>query len=234
MDRGGSVNNMVKRYIKLILGLFLVAAGMVIIINADLGYSPWDVFHQGLSNIFGIKIGTANILVGVIIIVAGMIMGEMPGVGTILNMFLIGGFMNVLMDLQLLPIFSNTVVRLLTIPVGMIVIGFGSYSYISAGFGTGPRDGLMVLLMDKTGRSVRFIRNSIEITVLVIGFFLGGPVWIGTVMVSFGLGYALQFVFGLFDFDPNQVDHRGWNDEMKALRRILRSRLKGNFKVKKP
>lgn len=219
MDRGGSVNNMVKRYIKLILGLFLVAAGMVIIINADLGYSPWDVFHQGLSNIFGIKIGTANILVGVVIIVAGMIMGEMPGVGTILNMFLIGGFMNVLMDLQLLPIFSNTVVRLLTIPVGMIVIGFGSYSYISAGFGTGPRDGLMVLLMDKTGRSVRFIRNSIEITVLVIGFFLGGPVWIGTVMVSFGLGYALQFVFGLFDFDPNKVDHRGWHDEVEALRR---------------
>lgn len=212
---------MVKRYIKLILGLFLVALGMVIIINADLGYSPWDVFHQGLGNIFGIKIGTANILVGVVIIATGMIMGQMPGIGTILNMFLIGWFMNLLMDFEVLPIFSNTLVRLLTIPAGMVVIGFGTYFYISAGFGTGPRDGLMVLLVDKTGKSVRFIRNSIETTVLVIGFFLGGPVWIGTVIVSLGLGFAVQFVFNLFNFDPNKVDHRGWNDEVEALKRIF-------------
>lgn len=218
------METMVKRYFKLMLGLFLSAVGMVIIINANLGYSPWDVFHQGLGNILKIQIGSANIIVGVVIVGIGMLNGQRPGIGTILNMVLVGIFMNFIMNISLLPIFSNLYVRLLTIPLGMLIVGLGTYFYIGAGFGSGPRDGLMLLLILKTGKSVRFIRNSIEITVLVIGYLLGGPVGIGTVIVSLGMGIAIQFVFDLFKFDANKVVHRGWDDEVESLKRVVENR----------
>lgn len=218
-----NIESMTKRYFKLILGLFLFAVGTVITINANLGYSPWDVFHQGLGNIFGIKIGTANVLVGVSIVVIEMLRGIKPGIGTILNMLLIGVFMNIIMSIDIMPTFSNIYIRILTIPIGMIVIGLGSYFYIGAGFGAGPRDGLMLFLIRKTNKSVRFIRNSIEITVLIIGYILRGPVGVGTVIISLGLGYAVQFVFSIFNFDPNEVQHRGWDDEVKSIKKIVRN-----------
>lgn len=214
---------MTKRYFKLILGLFLFAVGTVITINANLGYSPWDVFHQGLGNIFGIKIGTANVIVGVSIVLIEMLRGIKPGIGTILNMLLIGLFMNIIMSINIIPTFSNMYIRILTIPVGMLIIGLGSYFYIGAGFGAGPRDGLMIFLIQKTNKSIRFIRNSIEITVLIIGYILRGPVGVGTVIISLGLGYAVQFVFSIFNFDPNEVQHRGWDDEVTSIKKLVRN-----------
>lgn len=217
-----AIESIAKRYFKLILGLFLFAVGTVVTINANLGYSPWDVFHQGLGNIFGIKIGTANVIVGVSIVLIEVLRGIKPGIGTILNMFLIGIFMNTIMTINIIPTFSNIYIRLITIPIGMIIIGFGSYFYIGAGFGAGPRDGLMLFLLNKTDKSVRFIRNSIEITVLLIGYLLGGPVGIGTVIISLGLGYAIQFVFNVFKFDPKKVNQRGWDEEVNSLKRIVK------------
>lgn len=217
------IETMTKRYFKLILGLFLFAVGTVITINANLGYSPWDVFHQGLGNIFGIKIGTANVIVGVSIVLIEMLRGIKPGIGTILNMLLIGLFMNIIMSINIIPTFSNMYIRILTIPVGMLIIGLGSYFYIGAGFGAGPRDGLMIFLIQKTNKSIRFIRNSIEITVLIIGYILRGPVGVGTVIISLGLGYAVQFVFSIFNFDPNEVQHRGWDDEVTSIKKLVRN-----------
>lgn len=214
---------MLERYFKLILGLFLIAASKVITINASLGYPPWDVFHQGIANILNIKIGTVIIIVGVIIVGIGILFGQRPGIGTILNMFLIGVFINIIMTIKLMPVFANVYIRLLTVFISMIIMGLGSYLYIGAGFGAGPRDGLMLILLEKTNKSVSFIRNSIEIMVLVIGYLLGGPVGVGTVIVSLGLGFAIQFVFNLFKFDPNTIDHRGWDDEVASLKRFLSS-----------
>lgn len=218
-----NIESMTKRYFKLILGLFLFAVGTVITINANLGYSPWDVFHQGLGNIFGIKIGTANVIVGVSIVLIEMLRGIKPGIGTILNMLLIGVFMNIIMSIDIIPTFSNMYIRILTIPVGMLIIGLGSYFYIGAGFGAGPRDGLMLFLIQKTNKSIRFIRNSIEITVLIIGYILRGPVGVGTVIISLGLGYAVQFIFSIFNFDPNEVEHRSWDDEVKSIKKLVRN-----------
>ena len=215
------MNPITKRYFKLMAGLVVFAVGTVITLNADLGYAPWDVFHQGLSNIFHIDIGTANIIAGLTIVIIGIFKGERPGIGTLLNMSLIGVFMNILIRINLIPTFSNFYIRLLTVPIGILILAFGSYLYISAGFGAGPRDGLMVMLLKATNRSVSFIKNSIEITVLLIGLALGGPVGIGTVMISIGMGYAMQFVFKLFDFDPKVIVHRDWDDEVNAFRGLF-------------
>ena len=217
------MNTIVMRYFKLVLGFFIFAVGIVITINADLGYSPWDVFHQGLANIFDIKIGTANILVGLLMIVVGILNGQKIGMGSILNMLLIGSFINLIMTNNLLPIFSNLYVRLFTLPIGMLIMGFGTFLHINAGFGAGPRDSLMVIIMKRTNKSVGFARNSIEITVLVLGYLLGGPVGVGTVIISLGLGICVQFVFKLLNFDPKIVVHRGLGDEIDGVKSLFKS-----------
>ena len=217
------MKEIIARYFKLVLGFFIFAFGVVITINADLGYAPWDVFHQGIANIFNIKIGTANILVGLIMIVVGFLNRQEIGIGSILNMILIGSFINFIMTYNLLPIFSNLYIRLLTIPIGMLIMGFGTYLHINAGFGAGPRDSLMVIILKKTNKSVGFARNSIEITVLVLGYLLGGPVGVGTVIISLGLGICIQFVFNLLKFDPKIVVHRGLGDEINGVKSLFKN-----------
>ncbi len=104
---------------------------------------------------------------------------------------------------------------------GMFIIGLASYSYIGAGLGSGPRDGLMVLLTKKTGKSVRFIRNCIEMTALITGYFLGGFVGIGTLINALGIGYFVQFVFKLFKFNVKAVEHRYVEDDIRLVRKLL-------------
>lgn len=217
------MNEIMKRYLKLILGYFIFAVGVVITINANLGYSPWDVFHQGVGNIFNIKIGTANIIVGLIMLIVEVWYGEKFGMGCILNIILIGSFINIIMTNNLLPIFSNTYIRLFTIPIGMLIMGLGTYFHINAGFGAGPRDSLMIILLKRTNKSVGFARNSIEITALVMGYLLGGPVGIGTVIISLGLGFAIQFVFKILKFNPQDVIHRSLEDEIEGVKSLFKT-----------
>lgn len=212
-----SDDKLMSRYFKLVFGLFLCAVGIVININANLGYAPWEVFHEGISNIVGMKIGTINIIVGFIILMIGISQGVIPGVGTIANMILIGSFMNLIMDMNYLPVFSNLYIRLFSLLVGLTIQSVGTYLYISAGFGTGPRDSIMIMIHKKTGRPIGFIRNSIEVTVLISGYLLGGPVGIGTVILSLGIGNILQIVFNLFKFDTKDVNHRDFKDEAEFI-----------------
>ncbi len=216
------MNKIAVRYFRLFIGLFFCSIGIVMTINANLGYSPWDVLHQGIGNIINTTIGTANIIVGVVIVTIEIIMGQRPGIGTFLNMSLIGVFMNIIMNNNLIPTFDNLYVRIFTIFLGMIIIGVGSYLYIGAGFGAGPRDGLMILLLKKTNKSVRFIRNSMEVSALIIGYFLGGPIGIGTVIVSFGLGPSIQLVFNMLNFDAKNVTHRRLDDEVRSIKNLFK------------
>lgn len=216
------MDKMTTRYFRLLIGLFLCSVGITMTINANLGYSPWDVFHQGLGNILGTTIGTSNIIVGIVIVAIEVSMGQRPGIGTLLNMSLIGVFMNIIMGNDLLPTFENVYARIIMILIGMIIIGIGSYLYIGSGFGAGPRDGFMILLLKKTNKSIRFIRNSMEITVLVVGYLLGGPVGIGTVIISFGMGYSIQLVFNMLNFDPKGITHRQLNDEVKSIKSLFK------------
>lgn len=216
------MKNMVVRYFRLFLGLFLCAVGIVMTIEANLGYAPWDVFHQGIGNMLGVKIGTANVIVGIVIVLVEIMMGQRPGIGTLANMSLIGIMMNLIMSNHLIPTFSNLFARIFMIFIGMIIMGIGSYLYIGSGFGAGPRDGFMILFLKKTNKSVRFIRNSIEITALIVGYILGGPVGIGTVIMSFGLGPSIQLVFNIFDFDAKAVKHREFSDEVKLVKSIFK------------
>lgn len=203
---------------RLFLGLFIYATGIVLTIKANLGLSPWQVFHQGVSNHIGITMGQASIIVGFIFVILDWILGEKLGIGTICNMIFIGVFMDVLMLNNLIPVFNNIYAQFLMLALGMFVIGIGSYLYIGAGLGSGPRDGLMVALTKKFKKSVSFIRNSIELSVLVIGYALGGTIGIGTLIMVIGLGYFVQFAFKLFKFDVKKVKHRFIDDYIRIIK----------------
>lgn len=205
------------RLLKLFIGLFLYAAGIVLTVNANLGLAPWEIFHQGLSKMVGITMGQASIYVGFVLVVLDAVLGERLGWGTVCNMIFIGWFMDILMLNNIIPIFNGLVLRVLMMFAGMFVIGIASYFYISAGLGSGPRDGLMVALTKKTNKSVRFLRNSIEITALILGYFMGGFVGIGTFIMALTIGYFIQFSFKLFRFDVKAVKHRFIDDDIRFL-----------------
>jgi len=179
----------IKGFIRLFVGYFVCAIGMVMTINANLGVAPWDVLHQGIGNVTGLTIGKESIALGFIIIIIDIFFGQKIGWGTIFNMIFIGVFVDFIMNNKLIPKFDNFILSLIMMLLGMLILGYGCFIYIGAGYGAGPRDGLMVVLTKKTNKSVRFVKNSIEILAVITGYFLGGSVGIGTAIMSILGGY---------------------------------------------
>ncbi len=215
------------RIIKLMMGLFLFAVGIVMTINANVGLSPWDVFHQGLSKMLNITLGQAGIAVGFIIILINFFFKEKIGWGTVGNMLFIGLYIDFLMFNHLVPTFESVIPSTIMMFLGLFVVGCASYCYISSGFGSGPRDGLMVVLTKRTNKSVRFVRNTIEISVAVAGWLLGGFVGVGTVVMAVTTGYFVQFAFKLFKFDVKAVEHRYIDDDIRFLYQKFRKEDEG-------
>src|SRR5437764_11136361 len=173
---------MARRLSQLVFGLLLCGTGVALTIDADLGLAPWDVLHQGLSKHTGIAIGTVAIFVGFAVLLLWLPLKERYGVGTLLNVVLIGLTIDVL--LAVLPDHPPMPVRITFLLVGTFLFGPGSGFYIGAGMGPGPRDGLMTALAAR-GYSVRVVRTLLEASVLAIGFVLGGSVGVGTLLFAF-------------------------------------------------
>lgn len=196
-----------KRFIRLIFGLFLYALGIVMTINANIGYAPWDVFHVGLANSVGLSIGVASILTGVVIVLISWLLGEKLGLGTILNMLLIGVFLDIIMALKVIPKLDHVILGTFMMIGGLFVIALASYFYIGAAFGAGPRDSLMVALTRKTGLSVGICRGSIELMAVVIGWRMGGKLGLGTILSALAIGFCVQMTFKWLKFDATRVKH---------------------------
>jgi uncharacterized membrane protein YczE len=138
------------RIINMLSGLFLFALGIVMTINANIGYPPWDVLHMGIAQQLGLTIGTAIIGVGLLIAVAVTLCGEKLGLGSIANMILIGVFIDWILASEFIPIPPNPAFSAVMLMAGLFVISAGSYFYIKSAFGAGPRDSFMVLLARTT------------------------------------------------------------------------------------
>jgi len=182
-------------YIQLIIGLFVFAVGIVSMLKSNLGMGPWSVFHVGITNHLPLTLGRVSQIVGLIVILFSLFFRIYPGIGTVLNMIVIGFFIDLINPY--VPSMYNYFSQITMLALGIILIGIGSGLYINANLGAGPRDGLMLGLSKKTGKSIRLIRNSMEITVLITGFFLGGPVGVGTVAFALAIGFSVQFFLKL-------------------------------------
>ncbi|WP_412097984.1 YczE/YyaS/YitT family protein [Halobacillus litoralis] len=162
----------------------------------DFGIGPWDVFHYGLFLQFGLTVGTWSIIAGLVIVLLHSILEkQIPQLGTVLNMVLIGVFIDFFN--WLLPEPDLLLTKLLVFGSGTLVIAIGIGIYVAPGLGAGPRDGLMLLITKATGWKVSHVRNGIEITVAVLGLALGGPVGLGTVFIALFLGTFVGYTLPL-------------------------------------
>ena len=183
----------------LVIGLLLFGMGIALKIRSDLGLSPWDAFHQGLARHLPLSIGRVTILVSGAVLLAWIPLKRRIGVGTILNVLLVGATLDT--TLSVVGVTDNLLLRWVYLLGGVGLTGLGSGIYIGARLGTGPRDGVMTGLADR-GLSVRMARFLIEGTVLVAGWLLGGAVGVGTVVIAVIIGPLVQFFFRLFDRGP--------------------------------
>ena len=217
------MRNFLIRFINLIWGLLLFAVGIVLTMKANIGFAPWDVLHSGLSERTGISFGTISILIGLLICVLVVLLGEKLGLGTVLNMVLIGSFIDLLLKADIIPMAHGFVPGLIEITLGLFVIAFGSYFYIKAGFGAGPRDYLMIVLRRRTRLSVGVSRGLVEGSAVLLGWLLGGPVGGGTVLAAFGISLCIQIVFSLMKFEPAAVQHETLMVTWQRLRKEMAS-----------
>jgi uncharacterized membrane protein YczE len=173
------------RLIQLIGGLLLFGGSLALLVRSRLGLDPWDVFHQGLAIRSGIPIGTVTILVGAVVLLLWIPLGQRPGLGTVANVILVGLALDG--TLAFLPAPTDLGARWAFLVAGIVLNGIATGAYIGAALGPGPRDGLMVGLANR-GHSLRIVRTAIELTVLVAGWLLGGTVGIGTVLFAITIG----------------------------------------------
>jgi uncharacterized membrane protein YczE len=195
---------LVGRLLKLIIGLYLFGVGIWLGLQARLGVGPWDVLHGGLAKHLGTPFGRTSIGVSVVVLLIAMAARVRPGIGTVLNVVVIGAVIDICLGTPLLDGLADhaMALRLLTTAAGIASVAVGSALYLGAHLGPGPRDGLMVAIHARTGWPVGAARAALECTVLVIGLLLGGPVGIGTVAFALGIGPAVQLAFRLLRQTP--------------------------------
>lgn len=181
--------------ILLIIGLIVFGAGDAVLIAAGIGNTPWTVLAEGIAINLGWTIGKATFLVSVLVLIFWIPLREKPGIGTILNAILIAATIEVL--LPILPTPDLLTMQLAQVIAGVVMIGIGSGLYLTANLGPGPRDGTMTGLTKVTGVSIGRVRGVIEISVLLIGWMLGGTFWIGTIIFAILIGPCVAICLNL-------------------------------------
>jgi uncharacterized membrane protein YczE len=181
----------------LLAGLVLFGVGIALMAQAGMGLGPWEVFHQGIAKLTGLQLGTVSILVGIPVLAMWYPLGERPGVGTILNIAIIGTATNI--GMGVIPAAEGQALGLAMMLAGVVTIAIGSGLYLASDLGPGPRDGLMTGLHLRFGWSIRRARTGIELTVLALGFLAGGTIGLGTVVFALGIGPLVQAALRVFD-----------------------------------
>ena len=193
----GVTGNNVRRIVQLFAGLALYGISMAFMVESGLGLNPWDVFHQGLSDVTGISFGVVVILVGIPVLLLWIPLRLRPGFGTIANLVVIGFVVDG--ALAVLPAGGPIPARVTYLVAGIALNGVATGMYIGSRFGTGPRDGLMTGIVNRFPRlSIRLVRTGIELTVLVAGFLLGGTVGVGTVAYALAIGPLAHLFIPIF------------------------------------
>lgn len=180
----------VRRLTQLLAGLALYGASMGLMVRGALGLDPWDVLHEALSERTGLSFGTVTGIIGALVLLCWIPMRQRPGLGTVANIVLIAVTVDATLALVSTP--SSLWPRIVLLVSGVVLNGLATATYIGVRLGPGPRDGLMTGLSARTGVSLRVVRTGIELTVLGVGWFLGGTVGVGTVVYALSIGPLTQ------------------------------------------
>ena len=193
-----------KTFVLLCLGLSIFGFGSSLLIHSTIGNAPWVVLAEGLANQFNWSIGFATFITSIVVLSMWIPLGEKPGIGTIMNILIIAVVLDLsinIFDLSSSLFFINFITALL----GVIIVGLGSGIYLIANLGPGPRDGLMTGLQKVSGYPIAWIRTLIEITVVLLGWALGGTVGVGTILFTIGVGPTVAFGLNLISSKNKNV-----------------------------
>lgn len=186
-----------RRIIQLLVGLVLYGWSMAMLVRSGLGLDPWDVFHQGLTNHLPLSFGQVVIGVGALVLLAWIPLRQKPGIGTVANIIVIGIAADA--GLALIPAATEWRWGIALLVGGVVINGLAGALYVGARLGTGPRDGLWVGIARRTGISIRLIRTILELSVLAIGWLLGGVAGIGTLVYALTIGPIVQYLLPLVE-----------------------------------
>ena len=184
-----------RRIIQLLVGLVLYGFAISMMVRAAIGVSPWDVLSQGLAKQTGIPFGWVTNIVGALVLLFWIPIRQKPGLGTVLNVLLVGT--SAQLGLMVLPAQNSLVLQVVLFAGGLALLAVATGLYIGAGFGPGPRDGLMTGLHRRFGWPIWIVRTAIELTVLGLGWLLGGNVGIGTVAFALLIGPMVNITLPL-------------------------------------
>lgn len=203
------------------VGLVLYGASMAMMLRSHLGLDPWDVFHEGVTAWLPWSFGTVVIVIGALVLLLWVPLRQMPGLGTIANVVVIGVATDATLAVLDRP--DGLMARMALLVAGVLLNGLAGALYIGAQLGPGPRDGLMTGIVRRTGWSVRGVRTSLELTVLGVGFLLGGTVGVGTVLYALAIGPILQVLLPRFivplSAPASAGDvYRGWLEQYRPSR----------------
>lgn len=188
---------MIRRLVQLLLGLSLYGAGCALTVRAGIGVDPWTVLAEGLSTRTGIGVGWMTNLIGVAVMLLWVPLRQRPGAGTIANILLVGTAMQAVVDL--VPPVQDPLAQPAMCVAGIVLVAVASGLYIGADFGPGPRDGLMTGICARWGWPIYLARGTVEISVLALGWILGGTVGVGTVLFALLIGPLVHVALPLFD-----------------------------------
>lgn len=194
---GNTDRRLARRTVQLFAGLVLYGIGMALMVESNLGLTSWDVLHQGLSKVTGLSFGLVVVLLGIPILLLWIPLRQRPGFGTVANLVVIGFVVDG--ALATIPSPAALWLRVVYLVTGIGVIGVGTGLYIGARMGPGPRDGLMTGIVARFPRlSIRLVRTVLELTVLALGWLLGGTVGIGTLAFALSIGPLAQIFIPMF------------------------------------
>lgn len=212
--------SLAKRMARLVMGLFIFGTGSYISIQANIGLGAWEAFQMGISDLTGISYGNVTVSVGLFIVIFDLLLKEKIGFGTILNAVVIGKVADFWSWVGWMPKMHSFSIGVIVLLIGQMMMSLGTYFYIREGLGGGPRDSLMAALSKRfPAIPVGYIRAMIEGTVLVIGFFMGAKVGMGTVISVCGISFLIQMTFRLFQFDLRSLEHETMLQTVQNLRR---------------
>jgi len=201
----------IKKIPRLILALFILSLGIVLIKQSKFGLDPWGVFHEGLDVVSVLSFGVIIQVLGVLILILSLFIKIYPGIGTVLNIGLVGWFIDLLLRIDILQIPSSIYLRVIFFVLGFLVLNFGRSMYISCNLGAGPRDGLFVGIVKITQIDVKYVKPAIELIVFVAGVLLGGTWGFGTLILIIVSGYFVELFFKVLKYDPKQRTHSSIN-----------------------
>jgi uncharacterized membrane protein YczE len=195
----GRAPDLARRSVQFLVGVAGMGLGVATMLEANIGVGPWSVFHDGLARVTPLSFGQTVVVVGVgVALLAWRWTGQRPGAGTVLNMLLVGPFIDLFRASGLVPAQDALLPGIVQLLAGVAILGTATGMYIGARFGAGPRDGFVLGLARVLKRSVRQVRTGLELTVLVLGAVLGGSVGLGTLLFALTIGPSMQVSLRLF------------------------------------